>query len=74
MEVRSYGDGVAERIRTATEGQVNAVIDSYGSGYVDLVIELGIASERIDTIVDNRAVCRDVLALREMFHILTNGI
>ena len=51
----TYGDGVAERIRDAAGGQVDAFIDLFGSGYVELAIELGVAPERIDTIVDSTA-------------------
>jgi NADPH:quinone reductase-like Zn-dependent oxidoreductase len=51
----TYGDGVAERIREAAGGQVDAFIDLFGSGYVDLAIELGVAPGRIDTIADPRA-------------------
>jgi NADPH:quinone reductase-like Zn-dependent oxidoreductase len=48
----TYGDGVAERIREAAGGPVDAFIDLYGSGYVELALELGVAPERIDTIAD----------------------
>jgi NADPH:quinone reductase-like Zn-dependent oxidoreductase len=48
----TYGDGVADRIRAAANGPVDAFVDTYGSGYVDLAIELGVAPERIDTIID----------------------
>jgi NADPH:quinone reductase-like Zn-dependent oxidoreductase len=51
----TYGDGVAERIREAAGGQVDAFIDLFGSGYVELAIELGVAPERIDTIADVEA-------------------
>jgi NADPH:quinone reductase-like Zn-dependent oxidoreductase len=51
----TYGDGVAERIRTAAGGRVDAFIDLFGSGYVELAIELGVAPERIDTIADPTA-------------------
>jgi NADPH:quinone reductase-like Zn-dependent oxidoreductase len=51
----TYGDGVAERIREAAGGQVDAFIDLFGSGYVGLAIELGVAPERIDTIADPTA-------------------
>ena len=47
----TYGDGVAERIREAG-GRVDAFIDLYGPGYVELALELGVAPERIDTIAD----------------------
>jgi NADPH:quinone reductase-like Zn-dependent oxidoreductase len=48
----AYGSGVADRIRAATRGGLDAFIDCFGGGYVDLAIELGVAKERIDTIVD----------------------
>jgi NADPH:quinone reductase-like Zn-dependent oxidoreductase len=54
----SYGDGQAERIREASGGQVDAFIDTFGSGYVDLAIELGVAPERVNTIIDYGAVER----------------
>ena len=47
-----YGDGVQERLRKAAGGRVDAFVDTFGSGYVDLAISLGVAPERIDTIVD----------------------
>jgi NADPH:quinone reductase-like Zn-dependent oxidoreductase len=47
-----HGDGVGDRIRAAIDRPVDAVIDTFGSGYVDLGLELGVAPERIDTIVD----------------------
>jgi len=54
----SYGDGQAERIREASGGKVDAFIDTFGGGYVDLAIELGVAPERINTIADFEAVER----------------
>ena len=36
----------------AAGGRVDAFIDLYGSGYVELALELGVAPERIDTIAD----------------------
>jgi NADPH:quinone reductase len=49
----AYGDGVAERITAAAEGKpVVAFIDLVGRGYVELALELGVAKDRIDTIVD----------------------
>jgi NADPH:quinone reductase-like Zn-dependent oxidoreductase len=48
----TYGDGVAQRIREAGGGRLDAFIDTFGSGYVDLAIGLGVAPQRIDTIID----------------------
>ncbi len=47
-----YGDGVDERIRQASGGRIDALIDTFGGGYVEMAIGLGIAPERIDTIID----------------------
>jgi NADPH:quinone reductase-like Zn-dependent oxidoreductase len=46
------GEGVADRIRAAAAGPVDALIDTYGGGYIDLGLELGVEPARIDTIVD----------------------
>jgi NADPH:quinone reductase-like Zn-dependent oxidoreductase len=54
----TYGDGIAERVRKAADGPVDALIDTYGSGYVDLAIDLGVAPERIDTIADFEGAAR----------------
>ena len=53
----AYGDAVRERIKVAAEETpVVAFIDLVGRGYVELALELGIAKDRIDTIVDFPAV------------------
>jgi len=54
----AYGDGVADRIREVGGGRLDAFIDTFGSGYVELAIGLGVAPERIDTIIDWEAVER----------------
>jgi NADPH:quinone reductase-like Zn-dependent oxidoreductase len=53
-----YGDGVADRIREAAPGGVDAFIDTVGPPYVELALELGVAPERIDTIADFEAVAK----------------
>ncbi len=55
----TYGDGVAERLREAADAPIDALIDTVGHGYVALALELGVAPERIDTIVDFAAVARE---------------
>jgi NADPH:quinone reductase-like Zn-dependent oxidoreductase len=54
----TYGEGQAARIREAAGASIDAFIDTFGSGYVDLAIELGVSPERINTIIDNDAVQR----------------
>ena len=54
----TYGDGQAQRIRDATHGTIDAFIDTFGGGYVDLAIELGVGPQRINTIIDYEAVQR----------------
>ena len=51
----AYGDGVADRIREASGGKVDAFIDTHGGGYVDMAIQLGVSPDRIDTIIDMEA-------------------
>ncbi|MFD3563992.1 NADP-dependent oxidoreductase [Streptomyces sp. NPDC058686] len=48
----AYGDGVADRIRAAAPSGVDAFIDTFGDGYVELALALGVATDRIDTIAD----------------------
>jgi NADPH:quinone reductase-like Zn-dependent oxidoreductase len=54
----TYGDGVAQRIRQASDGGVDAFVDTFGTGYVDLAVELGVAPQRIDTLIDLAAAER----------------
>jgi len=54
----TYGDGAADRIREAAPNQVDACLDTYGGGYVDLALSLGVAPSRINTIIDFDAVAR----------------
>jgi NADPH:quinone reductase-like Zn-dependent oxidoreductase len=61
----AYGDGVEGRIRTASGGKVDAFVDTFGGGYVELAIKLGVAPNRIDTIID--------WAAAEKYHVKTDG-
>lgn len=55
----TYGDGQVQRIRDAVGERVDAFIDTFGGGYVELAInELGVPPERINTIADFEAVSR----------------
>jgi NADPH:quinone reductase len=46
-----YGDGLAERLREASPDGIDAFIDLFGPDYVQLAVDLGVAPDRIDTII-----------------------
>jgi NADPH:quinone reductase-like Zn-dependent oxidoreductase len=46
---------VAERVREASDGRIDAFIDTFGGGYVEMAIGWGVPPERIDTIIDRSA-------------------
>jgi NADPH:quinone reductase-like Zn-dependent oxidoreductase len=46
----SYGEGVADRIREAADGRIDAFIDTFDPEYVELALELGVDRQRIDMI------------------------
>jgi NADPH:quinone reductase-like Zn-dependent oxidoreductase len=54
----NYGDDLAGRLRAAApHGVIDAFLDFFGGGYVDLALtELGVAPQRVDTIIDFAAV------------------
>jgi len=43
---------MAEKIKAAAGGPIDAFIDTFGHGYVDMAVQLGVKPDRIDTIVD----------------------
>jgi NADPH:quinone reductase-like Zn-dependent oxidoreductase len=63
----NYGDDLAERLRAAApERRIDAVLDFFGGGYVELAIDqLGVAPERVNTIID--------FAAAEQFGVRTAG-
>jgi NADPH:quinone reductase-like Zn-dependent oxidoreductase len=54
----TYGDGVAGRIRAASGNKIDAFVDAFGGGYVELALKLGVAPDRIDTIIDFAAAAK----------------
>jgi NADPH:quinone reductase-like Zn-dependent oxidoreductase len=48
----TYGEGQEERVREAAGGKADAMIDTFGGGYVELAVNLGIPPERINTVID----------------------
>jgi NADPH2:quinone reductase len=48
----AYGDGLADRLRAAApKGRIDAFIDLFGPDYVQLAVDLGIAKDRVETII-----------------------
>ena len=56
VEPLAYGAGLAERLRALAPKGLDAFIDLFGNGYVELAVNLGVAPERINTIIDFAAV------------------
>jgi NADPH:quinone reductase-like Zn-dependent oxidoreductase len=54
----NYGDDLADRLRAASpSGRIDAFLDFFGDGYVELAVnQLGVAPDRVDTIIDFPAV------------------
>lgn len=46
-----YGDGLDARLHEAAPNGIDAFIDLFGPDYVQLAVDLGVAPERIDTII-----------------------
>ncbi|MEU0534260.1 NADP-dependent oxidoreductase [Amycolatopsis tolypomycina] len=61
----AYGEGVLDRIREAAPSGVHAFVDTFGSGYVELALHLGIHPGRINTIID--------FAAAEKYNVKTDG-
>jgi NADPH:quinone reductase-like Zn-dependent oxidoreductase len=47
-----FAGNLAEKIKAAAGGRIDAFVDTHGHGYVDLAIQLGVKPGRIETIVD----------------------
>lgn len=48
----TYGDGLGARLSGSAPHGIDAFIDTFGGGYVELAIELGVAPGRVETIID----------------------
>jgi NADPH:quinone reductase-like Zn-dependent oxidoreductase len=50
VEPIAYGDGLEERLRALAP--IDAFIDLFGGGYIDIALKLGVAPQRINSIID----------------------
>jgi NADPH:quinone reductase-like Zn-dependent oxidoreductase len=60
----SYGEGLVDRLRHAAPSGIDAFIDLFGPEYVRLAASLGIATDRIETIISFEAA-KDIGAKAE---------
>jgi len=70
----TYGDGVEDRIRAASGGKVDAFVDTFGGGYVELALKLGVAPNRIDTIIDFAAAAKHGVKTEGSFEAATTEV
>ena len=52
VEPIAYGAGLEERLRGLVPMGLDAFIDLFGSGYIELALALGVSPQRINTIID----------------------
>jgi NADPH:quinone reductase-like Zn-dependent oxidoreductase len=52
VEQVAYGDELAHRLQTLAPNGLDAFVDLFGGGYVELAVALGVSRERINTIID----------------------
>jgi NADPH:quinone reductase-like Zn-dependent oxidoreductase len=52
VEPVAYGDGLQERLRALGPKGIDAFLDFFGGGYVELAVSLGVSRERINTVID----------------------
>lgn len=52
VEPVTYGEGLMDRLRAAAPDGFGAFVDTFGDGYVELALDLGVAPERVVTIID----------------------
>jgi len=48
----AYGDGLEDRLRAVAPDGIDAFLDTYGDGYVELALRLGVPKDRVETIID----------------------
>ena len=51
----AYGEGVAQRLRQAAPGGIDAVFDAHGRESIELALALGVRPERINSVADRAA-------------------
>jgi len=50
----AYGNGLADRLLAAAPNGIDAFIDLYGPEYVQLAVDLGVAPDRIETVISRQ--------------------
>lgn len=60
----AYGAGIADRLSAAAPNGIDAFIDLFGPQYVELALDLGVAPDRIETII-SRAKAQEIGAKAE---------
>ncbi|MDV9174038.1 zinc-binding dehydrogenase [Streptomyces sp. W16] len=68
---RSQAGRVADLLRAAAPDGIDAFVDTFGQGNVDIAIELGVAPQRINTLADGRAVARHGVRSRAQEDVFT---
>ncbi|MCU1473340.1 NADP-dependent oxidoreductase [Amnibacterium sp.] len=83
----AYGDGLEQRLRDVAPDGIQAFLDTYGGGYVELALRLGVPKDRVETITDFAAAGRlgtvakgmaalgdPVAGVTELAHLVADGV
>jgi NADPH:quinone reductase-like Zn-dependent oxidoreductase len=55
VEPVTYGEGLAQRLRSLTPNGTTFVQDNWGREFIDIALEIGVPADKICTIVDHKA-------------------
>lgn len=55
VEPVTYGEGLAQRLRSLTPEGITFVQDNWGREFIDIALEIGVPADKICTIVDHKA-------------------
>lgn len=69
----AYGEGLEDAVVALAPDGVDGLLDTFGGGYVDLALGLGVPKDRIDTIFDFEAAQRTGVAMNGQATVVDRG-
>lgn len=60
----AHGDGLADRLREAAPGGIDAFVDCFGGDYCQLALDLGVSPQRVNTVADDSGAAQRKLGVK----------